>query len=216
MYSHKSNPSVTTYNYSLYAELYDAIYFDNDKFEEEMKYLSTPSESYILDVGCGTGDRVGRVSNAVGVDRSKSMLAVAKKKYPNKMFVQGDVLQKDLFSKDTFTEVWCLGNTIYCLPQKLSFFQHVYTWLDKEGTLVLQITGSFCRPSPYPKNFVYKLKKLGNTCREILKHKKQKAVVETKFYPESATTIKTMLERVGFTHVKTENNNIYFYKKSGL
>ena len=99
---------------ALYAQLYDSIYLDNERFEREMRLLSTPEGSYVLDVGCGTGDRVGRVAHAVGVDKSPHMVAVAEKKYPKKTFVVGDVLKKGTFKAETFTEVWCLGKECVC------------------------------------------------------------------------------------------------------
>jgi SAM-dependent methyltransferase len=197
---------------ALYAELYDGIYFNTDKFEKEMQYLSAPEESYILDVGCGTGDRVGYTAHAVGVDISPAMVAVAQKKYPSKTFIVGDVSQQNTFEKDTFTEVWCLGNSIYYLPEKLHFMQNVFRWLDADGTFVLQLSGSYCSPSPYNKDFAYDLRKIGNTCRERVRYKGKKAVVDTTFYPEKPAKLITMAERVGFK-LEKQQDDLYFFRK---
>jgi ubiquinone/menaquinone biosynthesis C-methylase UbiE len=202
-------------NDALYAQLYDSIYLDNEKFEREMRLLSTPEGSYVLDVGCGTGDRVGKVAHAVGVDVSPHMVAMAEKKYPKKTFVVGDVLKKGTFKAETFTEVWCLGNSLYCLPEKMRFLQNAHRWLDPNGTLVLELMdrARFCVPSPYPKNFYYDLKRMGNTCRERVKFQKEKAVVETTFYPISSTRMIDMAERVGFK-VERKEGNFTFFKKA--
>ena len=207
---------ITQGDSTVYATLYDAIYFDNEKFEREMKLLSAPEGSYVLDVGCGTGNRVGNVSNAAGVDLSPAMVAVAKKKYPTKTFVEGDVLQKELFNKETFTSIWCLGNTIYLLPKKMLFLQNVYAWLDEKGTFVLQLDEAYCTPSPYRKNFGYDLKRFGNTCRETVKFKKKKTVVETTFYPTSRDRLLTMAERVGFVLQRKAEHHFYFFRKTTL
>ena len=201
---------------TLYASLYDAIYFDNEKFEREIKLLSAPEGWYVLDVGCGTGNRVGNVNNIVGVDLSPDMLSVAKKKYPTKTFVEGDVLQKELFNKETFTSIWCLGNTIYLLPKKMLFLQNVHRWLEEKGTLVLQLDEAYCAPSPYRKNFGYDLKRFGNTCRETVKFKKKKTVVETTFYPTSRDRLLTMAERVGFVLERKAEHHLYFFRKTTL
>jgi len=216
-YWYKRNTAATPEDPKLYASLYDAIYFDNEKFEQEMQLVDAPKGSYVLDVGCGTGTRVGRAENAVGVDISPNMLAVARKKYPKKTFVQGDVLQKHLFDKETFTSVWCLGDTVCRLPKKMQFLQNAHRWLDNNGTLVLQLDEVFCSSSHFKKNFDYEIRRIGNTCRERMKYKGKKAVVETTFYPTSRERILTMAERVGFVLERTEQQNkFYFFRKSNL
>lgn len=214
MYKYKKEDEKDANSDALYAKLYDSIYMDNGRFEREMRLLSTPEGSYVLDVGCGTGDRVGWVAHAVGVDKSPHMVAVAKKKYPKKTFVEGDVLKKGTFKAETFTEVWCLGNSLYCLPEKMRFLQNAHRWLDASGTLVLELMDRlrFCVPSPYPKNFYYDLKRMGNTCRERVKFKKERAVVETTYYPISSTRMLDMAERVGFKLERKAGNFTFFRK----
>ena len=203
----------------LYAELYDAIYFENhEKLANEMQFLTAPEGSHVLDVGCGTGNRVGWVKkNAVGVDVSPSMVAMAKKKYPKCDFLVGDVLKKATFEKGAFTEIWCLGNMVYCFKHKLQFLQNAHSWLEAGGVLVLEMNENprFCNPCPYKKNFGYDMKRFGNTCRERMKYKNKKAVVETTFYPISLERLKTMTERVGF-ELDHQEHNFYFYRKSSL
>jgi len=213
----KSDKPSTTSNDSLYANLYDSIYLDNEKFMREMKLLPTSEASYVLDVGCGTGNRVGITHNVVGVDISPAMVGVAKKRYPKKTFVVGDVLNSETFDKETFTDVWCLGNTVYSLPEKMVFFQNVHRWLEKKGTLVLQLNGLLCKPSAYNKNFKYELNRVGNTCRERLQFQQQKALVETTFYYVSAERILAIADRVGFKVERTDkDNSIYFLKKTDV
>ena len=216
-YYYKRAKKTTKETPALYAELYDAIHFKKEQFEEEMAELSAKEEDYVLDVGCGTGNRVGKVENAVGIDISPAMVAVAKKKYPTKTFLVGDVLRKDTFANETFTDVWCLGNTLYCLPSKHKFLQNAHHWLDSNGRLVLQMLNrdELCVPTNYQRSFKYDKKQYGNTCRERVSFHDQKAVVETTFHMISKTRLITMAERVGFKLEKTKKN-LYFFVKSSV
>jgi len=214
MYLYKKEPIRKTQNNSLYAKVYDSIYFNPEKFDREMKVLTPTESSYVLDVGCGTGDRVGAVYNTVGVDNSTSMLAVARQKYPDKEFVEGDVMKTNTFAKDTFTTVWCLGNTIYSLPNKFPFFQNVYRWLESNGTFVVQLDGKTCEPSIYPKLFEYKLQRIGNTCRERIRGNREATTVHTTFYPIPLTRLLELAKQAGFVLLRTENNDMYFFRKS--
>ena len=54
----------------------------------------------ILDLGCGTGDllKVLEPSYGVGIDLSKKMIEIAKKKHPQLEFIHGDVEDSKLIS----------------------------------------------------------------------------------------------------------------------
>jgi SAM-dependent methyltransferase len=202
---------------ALYAEVYDKIHSNPERFAEEMAELSLREEAYVLDVGCGTGNRVGSVDGAVGIDLSVSMVELAKKKYPTKSFLVGDVLQKDTFDKETFTDIWCLGNTVFTLQSKYKFLQNAHYWLDPNGRLVLQILDrdQLCAPTKLRSNFKYDMRRYGNTCRERVSFGDENAVVETRFYMISKSRLITMAERIGFTLEKTKKD-LYFFKKSSI
>jgi SAM-dependent methyltransferase len=92
----------------VYAELYDLLYRDKD-YDSEVSLLERLFERYgllgdrLLDLGCGTGQHAIRLARrgyrVTGVDRSASMLAIARVKAeqqldevaPHPLFVEGDV-----------------------------------------------------------------------------------------------------------------------------
>jgi SAM-dependent methyltransferase len=93
---------------AVYAELYDLLYRDKD-YDSEVSLLEELFEHYgllgdrVLDLGCGTGQHAIRLARrgyrVTGVDRSASMLAIARVKAeqqldevaPLPLFVEGDV-----------------------------------------------------------------------------------------------------------------------------
>ncbi|MBN2663429.1 MAG: class I SAM-dependent methyltransferase [Bacteroidales bacterium] len=81
--------------YNELAENYDNSRFNNtygkyiDKQERLIldKLLKVLSENYVLDLGCGTGRFLDKAN--FGIDASKKMIEIARKKYPNKnLFVK--------------------------------------------------------------------------------------------------------------------------------
>jgi SAM-dependent methyltransferase len=97
---------------STYADAYNRLYSDKDYTAEcdvleqlFRRYAASPVRS-ILDLGCGTGNHAFPLSSrgydVVGVDRSESMLALARSRLANNgnngalRFERGDVRQVDL------------------------------------------------------------------------------------------------------------------------
>ncbi|MBA7526722.1 Undecaprenyl-phosphate 4-deoxy-4-formamido-L-arabinose transferase [subsurface metagenome] len=60
-----------------------------------------PEGSNVLEVGCGTGDLLNAVKPSVGVglDFSKNMIAIAKKKYPKLQFIEADAIDFSINKK---------------------------------------------------------------------------------------------------------------------
>ena len=131
----------------LYATIYDRINYDQVKNQFEIGEIinaAPPTQrSVILDVGSGTGHHTGEISrrgySTIGVDVSPSMIARAKRRYPNTEFVQGDVKNAILFHSNSFTHVICLGFTIYEIPNKRQFIQNVYNWLMPGGYFIVHL-----------------------------------------------------------------------------
>ena len=72
--------------------------------------------SVILDVGCGTGEIVSKLSdyNILGLDKSSSMIALCKNKFPNNNFIEGDILNNNNFKYNyNYSHILCLNLTIY-------------------------------------------------------------------------------------------------------
>lgn len=89
-----------------YAEAYDAFYEGKD-YAAEVDVLvscfdrhSSSPVRRILDLGCGTGRHVGELASrgyeVLGVDRSASMLALARLRCPGVRFVEADMRTVDL------------------------------------------------------------------------------------------------------------------------
>ena len=71
-----------------YSEYYDYIYKDKN-YKKESKYISKllklNKKDSVLDIGCGTANHAiylsRKVKFLVGIDKSKSMVSIAKKKF---------------------------------------------------------------------------------------------------------------------------------------
>lgn len=77
--------------YDELAAVYDSI-FDAEQYRKEEQavadmVLQIAGGRTVLDVGCGTGWLSGYVENYAGYDPSPGMLAVARRKNPNRLFV---------------------------------------------------------------------------------------------------------------------------------
>ena len=74
-----------------------SFYSDDRSF---MRFL-VESNLKILDVGCGTGDLLSSLKPkyGMGIDFSPNMIQIAKKRYPNFDFVEGDIENKSFVSK---------------------------------------------------------------------------------------------------------------------
>jgi trans-aconitate methyltransferase len=77
------------------AGLYDAKHaFVSEKAQGVVELLAAKSGENILDLGCGTGTLTAEIAASgaqlVGLDRSASMLEVARRKFPNLRFEVGD------------------------------------------------------------------------------------------------------------------------------
>lgn len=107
--------------FSKSAQYYDEIYASVDKdyaaeankvHEFIQKYKRSPGNS-LLDVACGTGVHAGYLSEnyqVEGVDLDAQMLSVARKKYPQIRFHQGDMM--DFSLSRSFDVVVCLFSSI--------------------------------------------------------------------------------------------------------
>ena len=95
-----------------YAEFYDALYQDKD-YERECDFIEAAFKKNgrrvktILDLGCGTGGHaviLGRRGyHVAGVDRSREMIGIARRKVKGKKlsveFIQGDITDINLHRK---------------------------------------------------------------------------------------------------------------------
>ena len=130
-----------------YVDIYDHLVFNNLKNNYEIGEISNKtlanSSSIILDVGCGTGHHVDKLSqynlDVIGIDISPSMVSKAKENYPNYKFLVGDVLEGSTFQNNHFTHIICLYFTIYYFEDKTQFLNNCINWLMPGGTLILHL-----------------------------------------------------------------------------
>jgi len=130
-----------------YSTIYDYLVHNDTKNTFELtqifKETSPNSKSVVLDVGSGTGHHVGKIAqkniNVTGVDISPYMIQQARTNYPNQEFIEGDILNTQLFSFSTFTHIFCLYFTIYFLKDKRHFFDNCMDWLMPGGYLVVHL-----------------------------------------------------------------------------
>lgn len=98
-----------------YAEIYDELFSAAMDYEKEVnfydKILSENKCKKILEVGCGVGHRgeffIDKGYEYTGLDMSEGMLRIARQKYPEIRFIQGDVRKLKL--KDKFDAIIFVG-----------------------------------------------------------------------------------------------------------
>ena len=130
-----------------YCDIYDKLMYDKNKIDYEIEELvrvtKIDKKSAIIDVGSGNGHHVGALYNAglnaVGIDLSKSMVEISKKKYPNCYFKTGDIMKSFDGHKKLYSHILCMYFTIYYIEDKTAFFKKCYKLLKSGGYLVLHL-----------------------------------------------------------------------------
>jgi SAM-dependent methyltransferase len=130
-----------------YASIYDYLVYNNIKTDYEvgqiLKSTNPSTRSVVLDIGCGTGHHVAKLSSknleVIGIDVSPSMIKQAMEKYPTHKFMIGDALNESQFAPSTFTHILCLYFTIYYFEDKRRFFDNCMEWLMPGGYLVIHL-----------------------------------------------------------------------------
>lgn len=115
--------------YDSVASHYDTYYDDSVSQAEDiiikahLQKIIKP-QNHVLDCGCGTGLAVALLSDVpccyTGIDISKNMLSMAKKKYPDKTFIHGDIASMPSLPAGTFDNIISLNGS----------FSHVINYPD--------------------------------------------------------------------------------------
>jgi len=152
-----------TRNYSKFAKYYDDLLGIPSK---KVKLIHSWIMEYngeatsILELACGTGAVLQLLKNhyeVSGLDLSKEMLNIAKKKIPNGMFYKKDMTTFAL--KKKFDVILCIFDSINHL-QKFSdwkeVFQHSYNHLNEGGLFIFDVNtlAKFDRLANSPTDFV--------------------------------------------------------------
>jgi ubiquinone/menaquinone biosynthesis C-methylase UbiE len=132
-----------------YSKMYDKLLLDPDKLNFEINYIFENSQTqnkmkhYVLDVGCGTGHHINKITNlnikCIGIDNSKSMIAKSQKKFPKSTFKLANTMNSLEFAEHTFSHILCLYFTIYYFKDKRRFLENCFNWLKPNGILVLHL-----------------------------------------------------------------------------
>lgn len=143
--SDKNKKAVEIYN--RIAEEYSKN-FDNIDSEDDLVFLNTflsylKLNSYIVDIGCGTGFSAGyfvkKGMRAEGSDLSSSMISIAKRNYPKIPFAVADM--REFNSKENADGVWA-GYSLFHFEQEdfEKTIKQVRTYLKPDGIfgLVMQ------------------------------------------------------------------------------
>jgi len=137
-------------NYTLfdefYSKMYDKLHNDDNKNNIIINIIKNKcnikNTSNILDIGCGTGEIVSKLSdfNVIGLDKSSSMIKLCNSKFPKNKFIVGDILNNYRLNYNyDFTHVLCLNFTIYYIDNRRLFFKNIYEILTPNGILVLHL-----------------------------------------------------------------------------
>ena len=119
---------------SLYDHIWDMIPFYTSQIELMKPYFGSTNNFLCID--CKTGNMPQLLSNnmkIVGIDSSKDMIEVSKKKYPNIPFLNKNIYDPSVFKQNLFTHIYCpLFSNI---KDNDLFFQSIDKWLVPKGYL---------------------------------------------------------------------------------
>lgn len=144
-------PFVNKTNDNIYDEFYVSNYdtlLQNDiknqfEIDEIVKNTNLSSNSYLLDIGSGTGHHLNNLKNnniqCVGIDKSPAMVKYSKQQYPSIIVKEGDALNAIQFQYSEFSHITCLYFTIYYIQDKLTFFSNCMHWLKGGGYLIIHL-----------------------------------------------------------------------------
>ena len=127
-----------------YAQIYDKIHSPNPKkeLEEILKITGADGSSAFLDVGSGTGGTLEALADSgakcIGIDKSEAMVTIAKERCGSSV-IKGDVTEPIHFTRNQFTHILCLNQTIYEIEDKHAFFTNCRYWLRNGGALILHL-----------------------------------------------------------------------------
>ena len=130
--------------YNKLADVYDAIYQSFINYEEEFEFYNQILNYYscksVTELGCGTGNLSNHFNSShikyTGIDQSDDMLGIARNKFPNCTFLQGDMRNFHLTEKKE--SIILTGRTIsYLLTNKnvLDTFNSIHSNLEEGGIL---------------------------------------------------------------------------------
>jgi len=130
--------------YDLLADSYAKHVETQSPTIQRQQFISyIPKHGSILDIGCGSGRDSAyfykQGFQATGVDLSKNLLDIAKKKVPQVVFIQKDIREIS-FLRDSFNGIWACASLLHIkhkeIPGVLKRFADI---LKKDGILFIHV-----------------------------------------------------------------------------
>jgi SAM-dependent methyltransferase len=107
--------------------------------------LKDSRTAFVLDAGTGVGRHYEllnkKLKNVVGVDKSNSMIKYAKIRNPTGDFIEGDLIDTELFNINTYDCITCMSDTLYHnKPHNMqNIIKNFNLWLKDNGVLCIHI-----------------------------------------------------------------------------
>lgn len=139
--------------YDEFAELYDE-FMDNIPYDKWFSYLHGLLLKYgvkdgiILDMACGTGEITRRLKasgyDMIGLDMSEAMLAEAREKCSDVLFLHQDMREMELYGTVKACVCICDGMNYLCdTGDLIRVFKNVNNYLDKDGIFIFDLKTDF-------------------------------------------------------------------------
>jgi SAM-dependent methyltransferase len=132
--------------YNKFAQYYDEVIGDRmpvAKFLHRLVRQYNPKAKQLLELGCGTGTMLSHLSgkySCTGIDNSREMLKIAKRKAPCAEVLEGDITEFELDT--TFDAVICPFDTINHLTTFRDWkrlFRRAHKHLNKDGIFIFDV-----------------------------------------------------------------------------
>lgn len=194
-----------------YANIYDELFSSINDYEKEVDFYDKILKKYncktILEVGCGCGHRgqyfIKKGYDYTGLDISKGMLKIAKKKYPKIKFLKGDIMNIKI--KRKFDAILFLGKgSVYLNENKdvINALQSIKK-IIKKGLVIIDVFDAN-KIIPHFKSHISWSKKMGN--KTIIRKSKNVLDLETGW---------TWMRNVSYI-VKDKNKKTKVYKDGAI
>lgn len=128
----------------IYDELFYKKLYNSYEVGVILNEIHPTSKDVVIEIGSKTGSYTSALQescgcNVIGLDKSKTMVEYASKKYPNCTFMQGDPLNLMSFSSEYATAILLLDFAIYYIKDRRTLFYNCYHWLKPGGYLILHL-----------------------------------------------------------------------------
>lgn len=132
------------------AKIYSRIELQNPEAVIFLKYKDCISGKRVLDIGCGAGRTTFFLShlteNYVGIDYSRLMLKICKKRFSNAMLIEGDVRNMGMLKGNLFDFVLFSYNGLDYIghDDRQRALQEIHRVLKEDGIVVLSSHNRNC------------------------------------------------------------------------